>query len=298
MFDIGLYPAGSLSELHATNLTGSDRIRLSLSLDDVRGCEGISWSAGAWSSKGVECVFPGNLSVGASQTPGTIYLNSAHTGSLAAVMGDFSCPNDCSTHGECDGSTGYCTCNAGWWDADCSLSAHCPFGTYTSNVTKPSPCTDTTYCPWMDPGFVVTNASTSACRETAIAPYCEQSGWATTQGCAAYKLACPQQCSGRGACNYTLGACDCNAGYGDFDCACPGNCNSNVGNGVCSYTVPTNGTCSCTFGWSGADCSVVEDVSPSNLLSFEITAAPSQICQSDNFTATVRDSPLYNALYV
>ena len=31
---------------------------------------------------------------------------------------------------------------------------------------------------------------------------------------------------------------------------------------------------------------------------FKITAAPSQICQSDNFTATVRDSPLYNALYV
>ena len=52
---------------------------------------------------------------------------------------------------------------------------------------------------------------------------------------------------------------------------------------------PTPGVyrCECNLGYSGRDCSTVEDVSLLRVLSFTISRAPSKICQGDSFTATI-----------
>ena len=286
MLDIALYYPGNTTEVTVSALTGSDRVAISLYVDDVRGCNGIFWdnSVHSWSSAGVDCVVAGgNLSVVTTQTPGTVTLYASHLASFAAVKGAFTCPNSCSGHGNCDGSTGFCSCDNSWWGQDCGTYSGCPFATV--NVTS-TPCFDTTSCPWMDAGFVITNASTVACRGSVIAPYCEQTNW-TAEGCMPYALPCPYNCSSRGNCNYTTGNCDCNIGY-IGDCMCPGNCASQ---GTCRYSGANAGACNCNFGFTGPSCETVVDVSFSNLLSFGISKAPTRLCKNDNFTAMVRLAP-------
>ncbi|KAF2074868.1 hypothetical protein CYY_003823 [Polysphondylium violaceum] len=51
---------------------------------------------------------------------------------------DFSCPNDCSLHGECFRESGICFCDNGWADRDCSLSLGDMVPLPPPNVTRTS----------------------------------------------------------------------------------------------------------------------------------------------------------------
>lgn len=102
-------------------------------------------------------------------------------------------------------------------------------------------------------------------------------------GCADYALSCPNNCSSRGQCDPASGFCSCIPGYVG-DCMCPGNCSNH---GACQYQGGTAGSCVCDYGFSGTNCSTVESLHSTTLVSYSIAKAPARVCYADNFSATI-----------
>eukprot|EP00299_Pterocystis_sp_00344_P013427 c6577_g1_i1.p1 GENE.c6577_g1_i1~~c6577_g1_i1.p1 ORF type:complete len:1180 (-),score=285.96 c6577_g1_i1:64-3240(-) len=202
------------------------------------------------------------------------------------------CPSDCSGHGLCDRGT--CVCDQGYESSDCSEQTLCPrncsfhgecvlgkcycekeYTSYDCARRLPSclngcsgvgECQDNLcVCP---PHYFGADCSIHNPNVTSYCPNncsrhgrCVQSKCECELGfkgddCSAVDVACPNRCSGAGACQAD-GTCLCKAGSAGADCSqvtpiiqeipCLHNCS---GNGVCEF-----GSCACRKGFKGIDCS-------------------------------------------
>ncbi|KAN0035168.1 hypothetical protein ACTA71_004429 [Dictyostelium dimigraforme] len=149
------------------------------------------------------------------------------------LVNNKTCPNDCTSdaNGECDLSTGFCTCTSGFVYSDCS---------------------------GIDCGFYCINGACNFSNGTCI---CSE-GY-TGHNCNTSIIHCPTtdsvECSGNGFCDYNIGKCLCDGGYQGSACsipilACPTGSNLQIcsGFGICN---PINGECVCDEGRTSSDCS-------------------------------------------
>mmetsp|Transcript_95609 Transcript_95609/g.274425 ORF Transcript_95609/g.274425 Transcript_95609/m.274425 type:complete len:1124 (+) Transcript_95609:115-3486(+) len=130
------------------------------------------------------------------------------------------CPDDCSGSGYC--FEGACHCSSGFGGANCALVA--PTGQKFSLKLRRGSSLKV-------PKSLQGEVETATLRDAAV-------------------RACPQDCSGRGACS-SEGMCDCMAGYAGSACEsfCPNEC-SHQGDCI-------EGACLCFAGFMGEDCAVV-----------------------------------------
>jgi hypothetical protein len=130
------------------------------------------------------------------------------------------CINDCSGYGDCDTTSGNCTCYQGFSGIDCSIQC-------------PNLCSKRGTC---DNGNCI-------CKSGFYGEECQF-------------IKCLNDCSGNGTCNNQTGECSCTNGSIQPDCSnkCPGYPNNTCsGNGICNVS---SGVCSCSHGFSGIDCSI------------------------------------------
>ncbi|KAK5584265.1 hypothetical protein RB653_005873 [Dictyostelium firmibasis] len=142
---------------------------------------------------------------------------------------------NCTGHGDCNSTTGVCTCFTGYHESDCSLK----------------------YCPKGPNGFECSGNVNGKCNNDGT---CSCNSPFFGNDCSS--LPCPifnsKECSGHGTCNNTIGKCNCFTDYHESDCSlkyCPKapngfECNGNV-NGKCN----SDGTCTCNPPLFGKDCS-------------------------------------------
>ena len=148
------------------------------------------------------------------------------------IYNQSACSNDCSGNGQCEFST--CVCKPGFSGEDCNTTL-CPGSVcYADSYTHQQFCT---YC-----------NQRGTCTDDAVC-LCD-SGW-QGEDCGAAE--CPNDCSGNGICieDFPSNQCVCQGAYSGSDCSqllCLNQC-SNTGDCI-------NGTCSCSPGYYGTDCSV------------------------------------------
>lgn len=149
------------------------------------------------------------------------------------------CPDECSSHGACNATTGECACDPGFESANCgdrSCDSDCggPLGQGS--------CDGATGACACSAGFAGSDCSLLACPGA------------------------PLECSGRGACNRTTTECECGYAVADPDCSgCPNNCS-----GIEGACDAGTGRCACPAGLGGEDCSVVIDELGCDLVTFTI----------------------------
>ena len=138
------------------------------------------------------------------------------------------CPNNCSNKGNCNTTTGVCSCNQGYSGNDCgTVVPICP-GTPKCNGRGICNTNGTCSC---NQGYSGNDCGT-------VVPIC---------------LGTPE-CNGKGTCN-TNGVCVCNTGYSGVDCSsksCPSTGGLTCfGKGLCNTTT---GTCNCIPEYLGDAC--------------------------------------------
>jgi hypothetical protein len=135
------------------------------------------------------------------------------------------CSNGCSGNGECDPTTGLCTCNKGATGLDCSALDCMPHG---------NPCHGHGEC----------RNGKCICAPPFIGNVCQSKVCPIGRG----KL----ECSGDGMCGED-GACHCPPGRGGIACEKDICLNDCMGMGICR-----NKVCFCPEGRSGDDCSTID----------------------------------------
>ena len=174
--------------------------------------------------------------------------------------GEFSCPGDCSAHGDCV-APNTCRCFGGYGGPDCSLAA-CTGGCGGhGECTSPEECT--CHSGWKGGDCMTPDCGEAECGEADGHGVCVGPGTCNCTlgwtGADCSRAACPNDCSAHGTCLRPL-KCACFDGWGGDDCAtplCEGNC-SGAEHGTCY----SPGVCSCRGGWTGLDCT--EPVCPLN----------------------------------
>ncbi|KAL6040684.1 teneurin-m isoform X2, variant 2 [Balamuthia mandrillaris] len=185
-----------------------------------------------------------------------------------------SCPGTppCSGRGTCE--DGYCICDQGWADLDCT----------TEDCPGYPDCNGHGYCvinnegqPICDclPGWNGDDCGKARCQNDCTDEehgYCDSSfllpqcvchtGFTLgpEKDCSLPFLRCPglnEECSGFGECNRTTGSCSCHANRIGSDCSIPScpptQCSHH---GECTWDALLNTSrCQCDEGWAGEDCS-------------------------------------------
>jgi len=180
---------------------------------------------------------------------------------LAVVRAE--CPNACSGHGTCGGYD-MCTCYANWVNSDCSGRV-CPFGLAHADTPKGD----------LD-GSTAVDETDVVIVSSDMYPYGTVEAFPLFQDAAANSLSESvhgyMECSNKGLCDRTSGACTCFTGYEGHACqrtSCPNDCN---GHGVCKsikqiaddqdsnvyelWDKDSTMGCSCDAGWYGPDCTL------------------------------------------
>ena len=169
------------------------------------------------------------------------------------------CPNGCDAlHGRCV-APAHCACSEGWTGIDCSMTTYCEVvleGCLGHGTGVGSACScergwagekcGLKVCPTSADGSLCGGASRGTC---AADGQCECA--ASLTGIACEEDACPNECSGHGAC--VAGRCDCSVGFVGRDCSRRGCLNDCSGHGVCDNATLS---CACSPPFTGADCSL------------------------------------------
>jgi len=183
------------------------------------------------------------------------------------ARGAAECANACNGHGKCS-SYDMCICNRNWQANDCSERT-CLFG--LAHVDTPKGDLDMSGTVTGPTTMVAENSAAYPFGTTEMFPQVEDSDHRLLSNSAHYYM----ECSNKGTCQRTTGACVCYEGYEGVACqraSCPGTPVPCSGNGVCrsilqlatayygnTYSLWDKSStmgCLCDAGFHGPDCSL------------------------------------------